>query len=156
MSTLRVDSILDRTGSYRSAGRVLQVVFFNTSTTLTTTSTSYVDSGLEATITPSSTSSKILILAGPMLTQGGPQQNTTGRFNIVRGSTQIAEGTKRNYDYGISGVYINNFETLNYLDSPATTSATTYKVQIKVVSGANIHLNQETGDSHITLMEIAG
>ena len=132
-----------------ATGAVLQVVSALDTGQISSTSTSYADANLAATITPTSTSSKILVLVSQTgFTSAAMQPN----FNIVRGATQIVETyfqTQHAYqDFG------GNF--LNYLDSPNTTSATTYKTQVKVNSGT-MYLNWgATGQSTITLMEIAG
>ena len=135
------------------AGSVLQVVMGTYSTQTCTSSTSYVDTGLSATITPSSASSKVLVFANVP----DAHNNATGAvlfLNIVRASTQIIEFVKH-------GDYIQSNESLvtyggstSYLDSPNTTSATTYKIQFKVQSGSQcVFLNNSTGT--IILMEIA-
>jgi len=144
-------------------GKVLQVVQATKTDTFSTTSTSFVDlSGLSASITPSSSSNKVLVLLSI-----GSLANTTNTslINLVRNSTNIAQP-----DSGTNPASINHFTasagapnagTLTWLDSPSTTSATTYKAQMRVDSSTG-YLNRHTGNtnynsvSSITLMEIAG
>jgi len=136
------------------AGSVLQVVEANFQSQVTFTSASYADSGLSATITPKSSSSKILVTAN---VQGNI--NGTGQIgiNLVRGSTQIEESNcALGWQDNTSAMM-----TLTELDSPSTASAVTYKVQMKRTQGSGtMRLNQNNaslvGNSKITLMEIQG
>ena len=139
------------------AGNVIQVVNATYTTTTSTTSTSFVDTGLTASITPSSSSSKILVIA--TVNGVGKDGATQIAFRLLRGSTTIS-----NYESAAAytGSGANNFVGscgVEYLDSPSTTSSTTYKVQFKSVGGATIYAQSGgAGDgsaSSITLMEIA-
>lgn len=154
------------TSSLLPAGSVLQVVQSVYSTYTTSTSTTFVDSGITASITPSSGSSKILIFLNPNV---GIFRNATGvhgSINIVRNSTQVyqVDGPKLSAGVASDGYTIlNTLSCVTYLDSPSTTSSTTYKMQYRVTPNSNsgtIRLNDyitTTGDSKssITLMEIA-
>jgi len=145
------------------AGNVLQVVYAQTTTRTVGTSTSYVDiSGLTASITPSSSSSKILVLINYSLGTG----STTGAespcsVNLIRGSTQVYEITRAidlrasTSGVGESNVYFSGGFT--YLDSPATTSSTTYKCQVKQNAsfGRSYDVSSGSSPSSITLLEIA-
>lgn len=139
------------------AGNVIQVVNATYSTATSTSSTSYVDSGLTISITPSSSSSKILAIVD--LSGVAKSSVDSGLYaQLVRGSTGIAEfangwdlytASSSNPSFlGIGSV------SLNYLDSPATTSSTTYKVQIKS-NGAAVTISKGPCVSSITLLEIA-
>jgi hypothetical protein len=139
------------------AGAVLQVVSTTKSDVFTTTSGSYVDvTGLATTITPSSSSSKILVIANISYSASNGRD---GNFQILRNSTVIPTGVTGSV---LNGVYSYSMFSLaqSYLDSPATTSATTYKIQV-YVSAETIFINRRaldttfTGQSTITLMEIA-
>ena len=137
------------------AGSVIQVVNGTTSTSVSTTSTTYADTGLTATITPSSTSSKILVLANVPDAHNGATVSLLF-LNIVRGSTQIIEFVRHGDHNGNADSTVQYGGSTSYLDSPATTSATAYKVQFKVHTNGgsqNVFLNSSTGT--ITLMEIA-
>lgn len=143
-------------------GSVLQVVHSNTTAHLGTGSTSYVDSGVSASITPSSTSNKILVLVSlhAGITDSGGNGAETG-IRLVRGSTEIAEYQRGIFHYDSSGGtgHVDAVISLSYLDSPATTSSTTYKPQVKTASGQlriNDYATSANSTSSITLMEIAG
>ena len=147
------------------AGNVIQVVQGTTLTDTTITSTSYTDTTLTASITPTSASSKILVIVTQQFTIYRESAATTnGGMQIVRGSTAIAT---HNITPAIcaglgtspSAIFYRGTWAMTYLDSPATTSSTTYKTQAKVTTSANsqqIRLNQDgTEIGTITLMEIA-
>jgi len=150
-------------------GKVLQVVSTTKTDTFSTASTSFVDvTGLSVSITPSSASNKILVIAS---IYAGNNTNYS-HARLVRGSTAICIGDANGSN---SRVSFNNFYTAdsstykggtqNFLDSPATTSATTYKVQM-LAGSSTVYLNYGgTADtdfargrtaSTITVMEIAG
>ena len=153
------------------AGKILQVVqTFKTDSTSQSgnSSTTFYDiSGMSVTITPSSSSNKVLVMWTAQLASSG----ASGRGNIIRllrGSTEIGSGTGGSSTNG--QVYHRtvqyNPETKNmmYLDSPNTTSATTYKLQWSVEgsggSATTYYLNDNSGGSfgitsHITVMEVA-
>jgi len=133
-------------------GSVLQVVNTNTSTSVANAGSGWADTGIVATITPSSTSSKILILVDG---QGFEINQAPIGFStrLLRGSTSLSD-----FNQYSSYTYANNTTNvgINYLDSPSTTSATTYKVQI-VRSGASGTANAQANGSMstITLMEVS-
>jgi hypothetical protein len=133
------------------AGSVLQVVQGSYSTTVTTAASSYIDSGLTASITPTRNTSKILVL----VSQNGVAANTsTAGVNI-----QLLRGASVVSIFAIAHAYAistNNQGTpFNYLDSPATTSSTTYKTQFKNYGVGNAYVQGNSDVSTITLMEIA-
>jgi len=140
-----------------SAGTVLQVVNATYATYGSTTSTSYADTGLTASITPTSASNKILVIVS-LSGVGKSGFNTNAKYQLVRGATAIlgidnGTGFTNTTGYGMCSA------TANYLDSPATTSATTYKVQYGIdTSGGTAYINfsqNAVTTSTITLMEIA-
>jgi len=137
-------------------GKVLQVVNATYGTSVSSTSTSFADTGLTATITPTSATSKVMIFvthSGCGVSTGG----VTGKTRLNRGATALLsiDGFTA---YSASGgeTYIGSLAA-NYLDSPATTSATTYKTQL-ASSGSTFNINTGgggfTSNSTITLMEI--
>lgn len=136
-------------------GSVLQVINANTSTNVNQTTTTLIDTGLTATITPKYSTSKILVI----VFQNGVAKNsatTFERINLLRNSTTLysLEGA-----VGVNGTtspnYVGTVGT-TYLDSPATTSATIYKTQFNNEGGAGTTSVQVNGaTSTITLMEIA-
>jgi len=136
-------------------GKVLQVVQGTTTTAATNSTNTYADTNLTATITPSSATSKVLVMAMNGSIQKGPGNAANEiAIRLMRGATQIG-GV-------ISGLYTNtavvNKQTsavYNYLDSPATTSATTYKTQFMNTGNASYVLCQANDEqSVIILMEI--
>jgi len=143
-----------------AAGSVLQVVNMVKLTSFSTTSTSYVDiTGLTASITPSSTNSKILVLV--TLARGG---SNVGAINLLRDATNLLQPTTVQ-PYSSSSTNYSASDgvapaPIICLDSPASVSAVTYKCQIKTNAGTIYIGNRGANDmemvSTITLMEIAG
>ena len=143
-------------------GSVLQVVQGSTTSHLNTSSTSYVDSGVSASITPSSTSNKILVLVSlhAGTTDSGGNGAETG-IQLLRDSTQIAEYQRGIFHDDSTGgtSHVDAVISLCKLDSPSTTSSVTYKPQVKTSSGSfrvNDYSTSANSTSSITLMEIAG
>jgi len=138
-----------------TTGKVLQVVFGSTSTAVSTTAATLIDTGLSATITPSSTSSKILVIVNHPDNDknlGDCSQKT----HLFRGTTFICEFSKYLNNTGDSTEQRTETGT-NFLDSPNTTSATTYKTQFNKNSGSGtITVQKDNTTSTMTLMEIAG
>ena len=133
------------------AGGLLQSVTATTTSTTQTTSTGFVAaSGLSASITPSSTSSKILILATVALNNNSSQQWAWA--TIYRGGSNLGNGNGMVGMYSQSGDIHGN-GSIVYLDSPSTTSATTYQYYFRV-SGGTGHVNQQPMKNSITLLEI--
>jgi hypothetical protein len=135
------------------AGSVIQVVNGTYSVGVSTAGTTYVDTGLTATITPTSASNKILVCVHQ--TGLGTGTGATGvNCNLVRNGTQLLE-LAAFYMYSTTGSPVGSGTT--YLDSPATTSAVTYKTQFKRGTGGsgNVYANDNNSTSTITLMEIA-
>jgi len=168
--TLTIPSgvVLTNNGTASGFGKVLQVVTVHKADNFTTTSASYVDvTGLSVSITPSSASNKILILGNMVFGVSG-DHNAFAQF--LRNSTVIASSTGNtdNSLFAVNGNstafrYSGVSEGWSYLDSPSTTSSTTYKIQIKTGSGSVVAAvntrsidNYLGGSSNITLMEIAG
>jgi len=156
MSTLEVKAIQAPSG-YKLAmpsGHILQTVSVANGTKETTTSGQWVaHSGLVASITPSSTSSKILVSASLSFVT----PNSTNNFNIslFRGSTNLGHAT---HGFGLmfDGThYYLGHASPQFLDSPNTTSSTTYQVYYKA-AGSGGSINHDNAISSITLMEVAG
>jgi hypothetical protein len=150
------------------AGSILQVLSTVKTDTFSTASTSFVDvTGMSVTITPRSTSSKILIMVGAQVSMNSADCTTV---KILRGSTDIFIGDAAGSRPRVSSsksFTSNGIEAapIIYLDSPATTSATTYKLQMRLASGT-AYLNRSSSDgdnsahpraaSSITVMEVQG
>jgi hypothetical protein len=155
-------------------GAVLQVAQAYKSDTFSMSSTTPADiTGLSVSITPSSTNSRILVLVTVSI---GTTNNNFGFINLVRGSTNLflgdaAAGRKSVSGMGFPGAYnIGVMETVSifFVDSPASASALTYKVQASSgVNGNLVFVNRSSRDqaatdydsrqaSSIIVMEIAG
>ena len=138
--------------STKSAGTVLQVVSATYSTTTSTTSSSYVTSNIQASITPSSASNKILIIASvPFNTIA----NTQACLTIFKNNTTDLSSSARGFGEQYSTVEIQAVAAINFLDSPATTSSTTYTVYFRAISSTTARTNPDSTQAVITLMEIA-
>ena len=166
MSEIRVDAIKTRAGAVPKAvdvglnitGNVLQVNQGSLSSEVTTSSTSFQDTGLSVTITPTSTSNKVLILAslGSATVVEASGADAQGKFQIVRDSTSLFISKLRSYDYGNSGTIFIGPVFMSYLDSPSTTSEITYKIQQRLVAGDSIRLSEDNAPSFIQVLEIGG
>jgi len=154
----------------RGAFRVLQTVTTTKTDTFTTTSTSFTDvTGLSVSITPQATSSTILCIVTANVSCDPALTTVMGQ--LVRGSTAIAIGDAAsnrirasfNTAPGAQSNIVGN--TISFIDSPATTSATTYKLQICSKGATTAAVNRSTNDpdntgaarvvSTITVMEIS-
>jgi hypothetical protein len=138
-----------------SAGSVIQVVNQYYNTFGATSSTSYVDTGVTLSITPKFSTSKVLIIVGLALGTNNPSATVISTQLVRNGSSLVLQErgllAQSNTDADIF---------YQYLDSPATTSATTYKVQYLSVTGNTVRINDYQNSagsafSSITLMEIA-
>jgi hypothetical protein len=138
------------------SGKVLQVVFASNSSLTATSTTTFVDSGLTATITPTSATSTILVI----VSQNGISKNNastaTGMsIKLLRGATDLITFAGAS---AFTGTAIYNYvasASATYQDSPATTSATTYKTQINSTNNnPAVSVNIGGESSTITLLEI--
>jgi len=138
-------------------GKVLQVVSANTSTEVTISTTTQTDTGITATITPTASTSKILVLiSGNVFASAASTTSMFAGGRLMRGATEIVTQTVIVGAQGATGtIGTGSIVAINYLDSPATTSATTYKLQSKT-NGAGAVYWQGASDraSSITLLEI--
>ena len=169
MSELRTNRIVPRDGlPSGSAGGIIQMKQTVVSVhTFTTTSTSKVDiTGMSVSITPTRSDSKILISSH--LTYGGNNYNFY--CDLLRGSTRLFIPSSGNNPCTLSlcGVTNTTYQMQNasfqFIDSPSTTSATTYKLQVAVQSGGEFYFNRAKRNSSvdascsstITAMEVSG
>ena len=140
-------------------GHVIQCVHTSSTTSQTSTSSSFVDmTNMTLNITPKATNSLIFISASLAFAAQRTSTDVHASTQLLRDSTVIAGKDLRTYDYGTSGVYINAELGYSIVDQPSTTSAVTYKFQMrKVASDTNAaSLNAESGcRSSIVIMEIA-
>ena len=133
-------------------GKLIQVVQATYTAEFSTTSTSFVATGLTASITPSSSSNKILVMVNT--TQTCTSASTNTYFTVYRGATNIGFGTDSSLaKYVATSGYVITPVAINYLDSPATTAATTYTGYFRTTGGTG-YVNSSTSGT-ITLMEIA-
>ena len=173
MSQLKVNSIIPVAGvPSGGGGGIIQIkqTFKSDVTSLTNnSSSSYSDiSGMSVSITPTSTSSKILVTFVASVSTNSSDRNNS--IKLVRDSTDICKSTAGSslnatiIDKTFDGKYIMNF-TQTFLDSPATTSATTYKLQWAAEgsggSSKTYYLNRKGDNSNegatstITVMEVS-
>lgn len=135
-------------------GTVLQTVYDTGTGALQNATATFADTGLSASITPKSTSSKILIYVSMPCAKTSTNSGSAVNLRILRDSTTITTSYANLY----SGTAITVVGTipLLYLDSPSTTSATTYKVQYANFISASLAEVQGNGsDSYMILQEIA-
>ena len=135
-------------------GKIAQVQYVKTQTTTTTNSTSFVDAtNMTLNITPTAATSKILCIVNANKCLANASDSSAISFQIVRDSTAVY--TSINYLYQTNDDLVNGTTTLQVVDEPDTTSATTYKLQIRNRESNNVVLNNGGDtDSSITLMEI--
>jgi hypothetical protein len=152
---------------------IVQVQSVTKTDTFSTTSLSFVDvTGLSVNITPTNSSNRILVFANiSIINVNG---NTRWAFNLVRNSTAISIGdsaggrlrvTSGNESDDTARGYVGTTGAI-FLDSPNTTSATTYKIQTAAIDGGTTVVNRTMADtdattyfrttSSITVMEVSG
>lgn len=174
-SELRVDRIIPTSGvPTGGGGSIVQIVSSTKTDTASVTGITFGDVGLSVTITPRSSTNKILVLVQANISSS-VGYSMKGR--LMRGSTPIhigdaasnhprataeATGTYNNVDNSYNAAQVN----MMYLDSPSTTSATTYKVQYASYATYVVYINRSGADldtagydartaSSITLMEVS-
>jgi hypothetical protein len=137
-------------------GKVLQVVSATTSTNASTGTATYIDTNLTATITPSSATSKVLVLFHQNGVFRSAAGNTTGVYlRLMRGATEIMVPAQDWAYTNLNQIFLGGTISGAYLDSPATTSATTYKTQFKPgASTFTASVQESSSVSVITLLEI--
>ena len=157
--TLYVPSNADGTiRTTTTPGAILQVVQATSTSGPTSTSTTYATTGLEASITPTSTSNKVLIkMVSPMTGFAGGTEHNRGSLKVYRGG---ASGTS------VSGILSTQYSeddfysdaVITFLDSPSTPSATTSTVMMARVNGSGEYSFNRDGAQTATLvlMEVAG
>jgi len=138
-----------------ATGKVLQVVSAVRSTEITTSSQSYVTTNCTASITPSSSSNKIL-----MQISGSGRQNDDGgtaKFTVYRDSTDLAAGTPGFSEISVTGgTYVKAPYVITFLDSPSSTSAVAYTLYMKNQTSTTCRACHNNTDTTVTLLEVAG
>jgi hypothetical protein len=139
-------------------GKVLQVVSATTTSATLITSSSYTDSSITATITPTSATSKILIIisANCLTFSASSATYVKSKARIMRGATAIHTTELATQVEGASAnpISMGNTVSYTYYDNPATTSSTTYKLQGLIDVGYGVRFQQDSSPSTITLLEI--
>jgi hypothetical protein len=163
-NVLTVDTAVDgkiKWAAPAGGGKVLQVIQDTVTGSVSTTSASFVDTGLDVTITPATTGSRFLVMAtiGQVAKFPGNVNNSVA-LEIVRGGTQIYYGTDGSlFENESDYLYVGPI-SFSKVDSPNTTSAITYKVRFaNYVSGSTSTINHSTGgsatlESTLIVMEI--
>lgn len=135
----------------RGAFRVLQVVYGTYTSATASASASFVDTGVSATITPQSNTSKILVYADHSAYSFGA--STTGVIRLMRDATQLQQFSDVCYN---PGSYMLSTWATVCLDSPATTSALTYKTtQARGLGSGTFYTQVNTNPGNIIVMEIS-
>ena len=152
-------------GTEKTFGKILQVVGSSQDVTHSTTSTTFVDSGVKVAITPSATSSKILII---MNTSLGYMDSSSVNYqhlhtiyrDVSGGSATELSGASDNGGFGGSYRHTVSFNDIgyefssNFLDSPSTTSACEYKLYHRVGNSGHTGYIGLDGKHHMTAIEI--
>jgi len=143
-----------------TTGKVLQIVSDTTTDTTTVGSTTFTDvTNLSVSITPAATSSKILLIAS-MSGRNYAESNALREYKLafVRGSTIVYQ--KYAYDLeagvGANNRYVSPIQDISFVDSPSSTSALTYKVQMAVSDISDNTFIQARTTSSLIAMEVAG
>jgi hypothetical protein len=160
ITTPALDSVAPFSSADMPAGSVIQVVHSTYSTVVTGTAGAEVFTGVSASITPTSASSKILIIFNGPFETSGTKSNFAVDVKLRRGTSTSSTllSTQRNGHY--HGATINaqmsSTHGFNYLDSPATTSSVTYGLFVDNIDGSPVWtFNGNSGKSEFTFMEIA-
>ena len=141
-------------------GKVLQVVSGTYSTSTTINTTTFTDTGLSLSITPTASTSKILVFCVQSIYVARSGAGNGAALQLLRDATVVnAQAASSQSLYmsaaGVASMEIMGMIPLTYLDSPATTSSTTYKIQARLNTTANSgEMNANNGISTITLLEI--
>jgi hypothetical protein len=137
--------------------KILQVVTATYATQVSNSTSTYADTGLTATITPTLSTSKILVI----INQSGLQKSSGNGNNqlaikLLRGATDLGVMLSQGLYTASATTDSDSTYSIHYEDSPATTSATTYKTQFaNAANAANVTVQNASSVSSITLMEIA-
>ena len=160
MSELRTNRIVPRDGLPSGAigGGIIQMVQGQVTSFFDTSSSSYVDTGLSASITPSLSSSKILVNMA-LGVYGGSSDTLRVNAQILRGSTQVWYTRDLYFRSGSTFKAVQS--AIQFIDSPATTSSITYKLQVKCesVSGGStfeLYADSTNYNNRVILMEVSG
>ena len=156
--TINGNGTITPKSAVQPTGAILQVVQATSTSGPTSSSSTYATTNLEASITPSATSSKVLIqMVSPMTGFAGGTEHNRGSLKVYRGGSSgtSVSGILSTY-YGEDDMYAD--AVITYLDSPSTTSSTTYTVMFARVNGSGEYSFNRDGAQTATLvlMEVAG
>jgi hypothetical protein len=142
--------------SLRGAFRILQVVSASYDTIVSNSTSTLVDTGLTATITPQATTSKILVIVSQTFSKSNANAGNAVKSNVCRGATSIFAPQFAALYTGTAVDLVGPSTSAVVLDSPATVSATTYKTQFaNFTNTAGVGANTNNGTATIILMEIS-
>jgi len=145
----------DNAWAEAGGGKVLQVIYASCSTELSTDTDPFIDLGLSASITPSATSSKVFAL---WIIQFGLDDDCGFYQKLLRDATAVYTAADNRDIYanqsGSETQRIDMRAPTMYLDSPSTTSATTYKIQVSTYSTRTVDFQENDNISQLILMEI--
>ena len=158
-----VDGVLIKDGdissSYINDLKIIQVVSGVTTTNSTNTTATLADTGLSASITPTSASNKILVMVSQQFLSYRATTATGARIALLRDATVIVGNTSHDIIQGYASTNeVKGIHNIIYMDSPSTTSAITYKTQHRVEAAGNssvIEISRGSHASSIVLMEVA-
>ena len=161
MSTMYVNKVqeLNVGSGVQIPGHVIQVVYGFQETEVANTTNTFIDTGLSAIITPKSASSKILVIIGQSIWANIASLHNEPDVRLMRNTTAVKDFLNVIY-FGGSSYNAGATVALQYLDSPSTTSAITYKTQFRNTyasdSSNKVDAQHGTATSTITLLEVAG
>ena len=160
-SGVTIDGVLIKDSKLASGtGNVLQVVQGTLASQADTTSSTFADTGLSATITPSATSSKILVMVMHHIYAYTTGFIPAGEIKLFRGTTEIDTPSrnilKADDHPSDNNIYFLVNGNITYLDSPNTTSATTYKTQFAELSDGTFSVANSDHIDTMVLMEVGG
>ena len=143
---------------FQAGGKIVQVVSARTSTEATSSSATYADTNLTASITPSSTSNSVLVLVQQSMAKY--TEDTKGNIRVYRDATEIGGTIPGRQIADTNTTDMNSIGTgfsCSILDAPSSTSSLTYKTQFSNNDATGtVAVNYGSGNSYITLMEVAG
>jgi len=139
-----------------TTGSVLQVVTTTHSSIVGNSTNVYADTGLSLSITPTATSSRILVWVSGTASKQTGNSNNSLLMRLVRGSTAIYTVSEALGYNALDQNLIFSY-SIAYVDSPSTTSSTTYKTQFaNLNNGASVQINNNSGVTSMILMELSG
>ena len=158
--TVNTNNIVDnavtsaKLASGLALGKIGQVVYATYATSTSISSTTFADTGLSANITPSATSSKVLVMATIQGLWNRGTASTALEFKIFRGTTEIQHTVKTSNFISTGVTLIGTTVALNIVDSPSSSSELNYKIQFAGNNSDQNTINSNNDVSSITLMEV--